>query len=72
MSKTYLGKGTERKYHISFSVCLSDIPKEEITESKNGKKYLKLCIGQMKEKDKYGNTHTVWVDDYKKPDTDLP
>jgi hypothetical protein len=45
---------------INISICLSDIPKEAITTSKtNGKKYLSLIVDERKEKDNYGNTHSV-------------
>ena len=64
--KNYIGKGKSAKYGIiNFSICVSDIPKEEIKLASNGKKYLNLCIGEMKEPDKYGKTHTIWIDDFK-------
>jgi len=45
---------------IVVSLCLSDIPKEAITVSeKNGKKYLSIVVDERKEKDEYGNTHSV-------------
>ncbi len=47
---------------INLSICLSDLPKEKITTSgKNGKKYLSIIVDERKEKDQYGNTHTVYV-----------
>ena len=47
----------------------------------NGKKYLRLTIGNKKEADQYGKTHSVWLDEYKpeekveqssKPEPNLP
>jgi hypothetical protein len=82
-TKIYIGKGrkAEKLNIVNFSICLTDIPKDEIFEY-NGKEYLKLAIGEMKQADKYGKTHTVWVDDFKpekkeepevqKQDDDLP
>lgn len=49
----------------SVSICLSDLPKEHITESKNGKKYIKLNINDKQEKDQYGNDVVATVDTWK-------
>ncbi len=44
------------------SICLSDIPKENITKSdKNGKSYISLVVNSRKEPDQFGNTLTVTV-----------
>lgn len=47
------------------SVCLSDLPKERIETSKNGKKYISLIIAPRKEADKYGNDLTVYINQTK-------
>jgi hypothetical protein len=44
---------------IQVSICLTDIPKSSIYESKNGKKYLNLDIIAKKETDQYGKNLTV-------------
>lgn len=41
------------------SICLSDIPKELITESKNGKKYLNIEVTALRQPSWYGATHAV-------------
>ena len=41
------------------SICLSDIPRELITESKNGKKYLNIEVNQLQKPSQYGATHAV-------------
>lgn len=46
---------------ITVSLCLSDIPKERIYTGKNGKKYLTIVVSEMKEPDKYENTHTCYI-----------
>lgn len=46
---------------INLSICLSDIPKEAIKQSTNGKKYLSLTVQDLRETDEYGNTHSVSV-----------
>ena len=44
---------------IVIDICLSDVPKELITEGKNGKKYLKLVLNERKSEGKFGETHTL-------------
>lgn len=45
---------------ITLSICVSDIPKEAITISqKNGKKYLSIVVDNLREVDKFGNTHCI-------------
>jgi hypothetical protein len=43
------------------SICLSDIPKEKITEGKNGKKYLNITLWVNDTPDQYGNIGSVQV-----------
>lgn len=42
-------------------ICLSDIPKELVTEGKNGKKYLSIEVNELREPSQYGTTHAVKV-----------
>ena len=44
---------------IVIDICLTDVPKELITEGKNGKKYLKVVLNERKSEGKYGETHTL-------------
>lgn len=65
--KIFCGQGKEKKFDnggsiISISVCVSDLPKDKIKESKNGKKYINLKVCQKKQVDDYGNSHYVEVD----------
>ena len=46
---------------IIIDVCLSDIPEWSRKKANNGKVYSKLCIVERKEKDKFENTHTVYM-----------
>jgi hypothetical protein len=51
---------------IIIDVCLSDIPAEARKKSeKNGKVYCKLVVDERKEKDNYGNTHVLYVNQTK-------
>ena len=43
------------------SICLTDIPKEKITEGKNGKKYLNVTLWVNDTPDQYGNIGSVQV-----------
>jgi len=56
---------------IVVSIALSDIPKESITTSeKNGKKYASFVIDERKQKDDYGNTHSVAMNQSKEERAD--
>jgi hypothetical protein len=61
------GKTHQGKYGEFFkvSICLSDLPKEFITEAKNGKKYINLSINRKKDPDQYGKDLSVQVDTWK-------
>jgi len=50
---------------VVISVCLSDLPKDKITEGKNGKKYINLVVDEKKEIDQYKNSHIVYVNQTK-------
>lgn len=55
----------------NFSVCLSDIPQENIFEY-NGKKYVKLNVNDKKEPDQYGKDLAVSIDQYKPQEQAAP
>ena len=63
------GKKAEKFDIVNISVCLSDLPKEFITEARNKKgevkKYIKLKVVGRREPDQYGKTHSVEVDTWK-------
>jgi len=65
-TKTYVGKG---KKHESFDLTNISIEKTQVEQfwksHKNGKSYLNLTVGGLRQTDQFGNTHSVWVDDYK-------
>lgn len=46
---------------LTGSICLTDIPKEFITEGKNGKKYVNFAVSKRKETSQFGETHTITV-----------
>jgi len=51
---------------IIIDICLSDIPAEARKKSeKNNKVYAKFVVDERKEKDKFDNTHTVYINQSK-------
>lgn len=46
---------------INVSLCVSDIPKEKIYVADNGKKYISVCVSELREVAKYENTHCVFM-----------
>jgi hypothetical protein len=46
---------------INISLCLTDLPKDKMKVGKNGKKYINLCVSELREEGKFGDTHTVFV-----------
>lgn len=64
--KIYCGSGVSKSEGWQkVSICLSDLPKEHMTTSKNGKVYINLNINKKKEPDQYGKDLSVSVDTYK-------
>lgn len=47
--------------HLLLDICLTDIPKDRIKEARNGKKYLKVEVGELREKDERENDHFIRV-----------
>lgn len=65
MDKIYVGKGKAvgQFGDLAFSVCITDATPYFFEY--NGKTYLKLKIGKMRNPDEHGKTHTVTVDNFK-------
>ena len=66
-NKIFCGSGKEFGIYgtVNISVCLSDLPKEHITEGSSGKKYIRLKLNRKREPDQYGHTHSLEVDTWK-------
>ena len=64
--KIFVGNGKENEQYgfINFSVCLSDLPQEHVSEFK-GKKYINLTVSKRKEVSEYGKTHNVTINTFK-------
>ena len=63
--KIYLGSGKEiGKYgNIAISMAIEDL-EQYSKPAKNGKHYINLIVSKKKEKDKWGKTHYVALDNY--------
>ena len=46
---------------LFLDICLSDIPKERIKRASNGKAYVKVIVGELRQEDERGNNHSVMV-----------
>lgn len=46
---------------INLNICLSDIPKDLIRRAGNGKAYINLNVGELRETDERGNDHYISV-----------
>jgi len=59
--KNYIGKGTKVENLEIVSVTISMEDAEQFTFEYDGKKFLKFEVAKMMQSDKYGKTHTVYV-----------
>jgi hypothetical protein len=50
---------------ISLSICVSDIPKEQITTANNGKKYMSITVSVNDTADQYGKDVQAWMNQSK-------
>jgi hypothetical protein len=46
---------------LILNICLSDIPAESRSKGKDGKIYANFVVTELREKDKFDNTHTVYM-----------
>ena len=61
--RQYVGNGKQAgEYYVNFSLKESAL-KPHFYEY-NGERYVRLTIGQNKEVNQYGNTHSIWINDY--------
>lgn len=65
IEKIFLGSGREvGKYkYVACSMAIEDIEKYS-KKAKNGKRYINFLVGKKKEKDQYGKTHWLAIDEY--------
>lgn len=46
---------------INVSLCVSDIPRDKIFVAESGKKYISICVSELREPDQFENTHSVFI-----------
>jgi hypothetical protein len=64
--KIYCGNGKKVNAFVrGVSICLDDIPAEFITVAKNGKKYVKVDIVDLKEANQWGKDVSCEVNTWK-------
>ena len=63
--RVYVGKGKKAGNFdlTNISICIDNC--EPHFYEYNGKRYVSLTVGGLRETDQYGKTHSVWVNDYK-------
>ena len=64
-TREYVGKGTKVSNFDLTNISLSKSKLEDHWYEYNGEHYISLTVGGLRETDKYGKTHSVWVNDYK-------
>ena len=69
MAKTYLkGSAKAKTFDNGGSVINLSLHADELitlaTEHRNAAGYLNLVVGERREVGKYGDTHSVWLDDF--------
>jgi len=61
--RNYVGNGKQAgEYYVNISLKKSQL--EPHFYEYNGEQYVRLTIGKNKETTEWGNTHSVWVNDY--------
>ena len=64
-TREYVGKGKKVPDFDLTNINLSKSKLEDHWYEYNGEHYISLTVGGLREMDKYGKTHSVWVNDYK-------
>ena len=69
--KIYVGSGIEKVFDdggsiVNVMVCLSDIPKEHITE-KDNKRWVNLTVAKRRTPSERGASHYVTINTYRAP-----
>lgn len=63
--KLYVGNGKKAGNYDIVNISISEEKVRDHWFDYNGKKYLRLAVGGLREPNQYGKTHSVWVDNYK-------
>ena len=69
-SKKYVGKGRVKTFQNGGSVINIGIRYADLQPNERG--YINLTVAEMRNPDDKGNTHTVYVNEYTKPQDEAP
>ena len=61
--KNYVGNGKKKEFTNGGSLINISLKYSQLVPNEKG--YVNLTVGGKKETDQYGNTHAVWVNDFK-------
>lgn len=61
--KNYVGNGKKKEFSNGSSLINISLQYSKLVPNEKG--YVNLVVGQKKETDQWGNTHAVWVNDFK-------
>jgi hypothetical protein len=61
--KNYVGNGKKKEFSNGGSLINISLQYAKLVPNEKG--YVNLVVGGKKETDQYGNTHAVWVNDFK-------
>lgn len=70
--KVYVGNGKKAGNYDIVNISISEEKVRDHWFDYNGKKYLRLAVGGLREPNQYGKTHSVWVDNYKPEEKNQP
>jgi hypothetical protein len=62
--KKYVGSGKKVGNYDLVNFTISEEKTQDAWIEYNGKRFLKLTIGNKKQVDQYGKTHSIWIDEY--------
>jgi len=63
--RKFVGSGTKPQNFDLINISIAKSKLEPYWYEYNGEHYVKLTVGGLREKNEYGKTHSVWINDYK-------
>ncbi len=63
--KKYVGFGKEVGNYGMISISIPESKVKDFWREYKGERYLNLNVGSLREKTQYGQTHTIWLDEFK-------
>ena len=63
--RKFVGSGVKPQNFDLINISIAKSKLEPYWYEYNGEHYIKLTVGGLREKNEYGKTHSVWINDYK-------